>query len=351
MIMDHGRLQESVSAKLSRISIASLKGRNNEGILTLVIAGILILMFLIAPEQVSLTFFGDIIRSGIVTMSLALGLLLVIISGGMDVSFTAIAVFSGYCVVLFMQRLGIDGAVWPFFAAAAIGACLGVLNAVLVAKYQMETLVATLGTQVVIRGVLLAFIGSTYLATLPPRLDSVGQLSLFKLGNSPVNVTVLVVLGCALLIAWVLSKTTFGRSIYAVGGSKEASRRVGINVKRVQVGIYVIAGLLAGLGGMVHVALSRHASPFELVGTEMTVIAAVVIGGALDSGGRGSVKGTVLGVLLISLTQNSLVRLGVSSYWQTLVVGFVILMGVVVQAKSTVLSIRRPQILEEVGEK
>ena len=102
---------------------------------------------------------------------------------------------------------------------------------------------------------------------------------------------------------------------------------------------------------MVHVALSRHASPFELVGTEMTVIAAVVIGGALDSGGRGSVKGTILGVLLISLTQNSLVRLGVSSYWQTLVVGFVILMGVVVQAKSTVLSIRRPQILEEVGEK
>lgn len=325
-----------------------LVGANNEGILALVLFGILVLMFVIAPSQITWSFVGDIIRSGIVTMALALGLLFVIISGGMDVSFTAIAIFSGYCVVSLMKHLGVDGVFWPFILAALIGAILGILNAILVAGYKMETLVATLGTQVIIRGILLAFVGSTYLATLPPMLDSVGQFSILKLGGSPVNVTFLVVVACALLVAWVLSRTTFGRSVYAIGGDKEAARRVGINVTRTQVGIYVIAGLLSGLGGMVHVTLSRHASPFELVGTELSVIAAVVIGGALDSGGRGSVKGTFLGVLLISLTQNSLVRLGVSSYWQTLVIGCVILVGVIVQARSTVLSIRRPQILEEV---
>lgn len=333
----------------SGFNIRSLRGRNNEGILLLVIVVILAGMTVIAPGQMSLSFAGDIIRSGIVTMALALGLLPVIISGGMDVSFTAIAVFSGYTVVTVMNSSGVDGRVWPFLAAAALGGVLGLLNALLVARYQIETLVATLGTQVIIRGALLAFIGSTYLATLPTLLDSVGATSVLSLGGSPINVTVLVVLGIAVLVALLLSRTTFGRSIYAIGGDREAARRIGIQVARVQVGIYVLAGVLAGLGGIVHMVVSRHASPFELVGTEMNVIAAVVIGGALDSGGRGSVRGTFLGVLLISLTQNSLVRLGVSSYWQSFVIGFVILLGVAVQARSALLAVRRPQILEEAG--
>lgn len=331
----------------SSFRIRSLRGRNNEGILLLVIIVILLGMTVISPGQMSLSFAGDIIRSGIVTMALALGLLPVIISGGMDVSFTAIAVFSGYTVVTVMTTSGVDGRVWPFLAAAGLGGVLGLLNALLVARYRIETLVATLGTQVIIRGALLAFIGSTYLATLPTLLDSVGATSVLSLGGSPINVTVLVVLGIAVLVALLLSRTTFGRSIYAIGGDREAARRIGIQVARVQVGIYVLAGVLAGLGGMVHMVVSRHASPFELVGTEMNVIAAVVIGGALDSGGRGSVRGTFLGVLLISLTQNSLVRLGVSSYWQSFVIGFVILLGVAVQARSALLAVRRPQILEE----
>lgn len=326
-----------------------VKGRNNEGILLGVIAIILVLMAVVAPGQMTLTFVGDIVRSGVVTMALALGLLPVIISGGMDVSFTAIAIFSGYTVVTLMQRLGLDGSVWPFLVASLIGGLLGLLNALLVARYKMETLIATLGTQAIIRGVLLAFIGSTYLATLPKALDSVGKKSVFRLGSSPVNVTVIIVVAAAALVAWIMYKTAFGRSVYAIGGDREASRRIGIRVARVQVMIYVLAGLLAGLGGMVHIVISRHASPFELVGTEMNVIAAVVIGGALDSGGRGSVRGTVLGVLLISLTQNSLVRLGVSSYWQNFVVGLVILLGVAVQARSALFSVRRPQILEEAG--
>lgn len=333
----------------SSFRIGSLRGRNNEGILLLVIIVILLGMTVISPGQMTLSFAGDIIRSGIVTMALALGLLPVIISGGMDVSFTAIAVFSGYTVVTVMTISGVDGRVWPFLAAAVVGGVLGLLNALLVARYRIETLVATLGTQVIIRGMLLAFIGSTYLATLPKLLDSVGATSVLSLGGSPINVTVLVVLGTAVLVALLLSRTTFGRSIYAIGGDREAARRIGIQVARVQVGIYVLAGVLAGLGGMVHMVVSRHASPFELVGTEMNVIAAVVIGGALDSGGRGSVRGTFLGVLLISLTQNSLVRLGVSSYWQSFVIGFVILMGVAVQARSAALAVRRPQILEEAG--
>ncbi|WP_341359167.1 ABC transporter permease [Georgenia sp. M64] len=325
---------------------AMLKGRNNEGVLLGVIVVLLLGMLVLEPSALTWGFAGDILRSGLVTLALALGLLLIIISGGMDVSFTAIAIFSGYATVKLMADLGLDGRVWPFIVSAAIGCALGSINAVLVARYRMETLIASLGTQVIIRGFLLAFVGSVYLATLPPALDSVGAMTIFRLGGSPVNVLVIPVVLLCVLLALMLKKTLFGRSIYAVGGDKESARRVGLRVPWVQTRIYLIAGLLAGFAGMVHVVLSRHASPFELVGMEMSVIAAVVIGGALDTGGRGSVQGTVLGVILVSLVQNSLVRLGISSYWHVFVVGLVILVGVAIQARSSARGAKRARILE-----
>ncbi|MCL3862081.1 ABC transporter permease [Actinotalea sp. K2] len=336
------------AATSRRPGLAALRGRNNEGVLAGVILLLLLVMLVVEPSALTWGFAGDIIRSGLVTLALALGLLLIIISGGMDVSFTAIAVFSGYATVRLMTDLGIDGRVWPFLLAAAIGCALGSLNAVLVARYRMETLIASLGTQVIIRGFLLAFVGSTYLATLPPQLDSVGTTTIFRLGSSPVNIVVVPVALACVALALILRRTMFGRGVYAVGGDKESARRVGFHVARVQTGIYLLAGLFAGFAGMVHVVLSRHASPFDLVGMELNVIAAVVIGGALDRGGRGSVHGTVLGVLLVSLVQNSLVRLGISSYWHVLVIGLVILVGVAIQARSNARGAKRPRILEEV---
>ena len=329
-------------------TLHKLRGENNEGTLIAFILALLVVMFAIEPSSISLAFFADIVRSGIVTLAMALGLLLIIISGGMDVSFPAIAIFSGYATIVMMNKLGLDGGVWPFLVAAVIGCLLGSINALLVARYEMETLIASLGTQVIIRGFLIAFIGGVYISNLPSALDSVATNTIFRMGDSPVNVLVIPVILLTIALGWMLKKTMFGRSIYAIGGDRESAKRVGIKVKSVQTKIYLLAGLLAGFAGMVHVTLSRHASPFELVGTEMNVIAAVVIGGALDSGGRGSVKGTVLGVVLVSLVQNSLVRLGASSYWHVFIVGLVILLGVVIQANSSKRNNQRARILEKV---
>lgn len=340
-VADSSTVRDRMSALWRRY-----RGENNETTLLLLILTLVGVMAIVEPSAITLGFFGDIIRSGIVTLALALGLLMIIISGGMDVSFPAIAIFAGYATITLMQSLGVDGAVWPFVVAAAMGLLLGSLNAVLVARYKMETLIATLGTQVIIRGVLIAFIGSVYISVLPAQLDAVGATSIMQLGGTQVNVLVIPVLVLAGALAWVLRRTMFGRSIYAIGGDKESAKRVGISVKKVQVAIYLAAGALAGFGGMVHVVLSRHASPFEIVGTELNVIAAVVIGGALDSGGRGSVRGTILGVVLISLVQNSLIRLGVSSYWHVFVVGLVVLAGVAIQARSAAATHRRTRILE-----
>ena len=301
------------------MSLASLKGKNNEGVLVAVILALLVFMAVMAPGSLSLGFAGDIIRSGLVNMCRALGVLMVIIAGGFDVSFMAIAITAAYSTVLIMQSTSWDGSVTPFLVSIVIG---------------LIALMATLGTQTIIRGTLLAFVGSTYIAQLPSGLDAVGRASLFTLGSSPVSILILPIILLCVGIAFFLGKTYYGRAIYAIGGDPEAADRAGIPVFRVQALLLLLAGGIAGFAGMVHVSLNRTANPFDLVGGELDVIAAVVIGGALDTGGRGSVKGTVLGVLLIALVRNSLIRLGVASYWHTFAIGLVVLIGVAVQALS-----------------
>lgn len=136
----------------------------------------------------------------------------------------------------------------------------------------------------------------------------------------------------AIVIALILSKTMFGRSIYAIGGDTESAHRAGINVKRTQICVYVIAGTLAATAGMVYMILGRSANPQELVGHELDIIAAVVLGGASIFGGRGSVRGTILGVLLVQLINNSLILIGVPSAWQRAAVGLLLVAGVGIQA-------------------
>jgi simple sugar transport system permease protein len=336
----------SVLTQSPRFDIARLRGRNNEGVLLGIIVLLIVLIAIFSPGTLSLGMFADILRSSVVNMALALGVLLIIISGGIDVSFTAIAIFAAYSTVVLMRSIGLDNGILPFVAAIAIGALLGIVNAVLVAGFKLQTLIATLGSQGIVRGALLAFVGSVYISSLPSALARVGDARLATIGGSAVSILVIPVVLLAIGLAVVLRKTMFGRSIYAIGGAPESARRAGIRVGRVQTIIYIAAGALSGFAGMVHVALVGHASPFELVGTELTVIAAVVIGGASDAGGRGSVQGVALGVVLLALIQNSLVRLGVPGFWHTAVVGVVILLGVAIQAQSRRRRSRRSTILE-----
>ena len=118
-----------------------------------------------------------------------------------------------------------------------------------------------------------------------------------------------------------------GRAIFAIGGSVESARRVGIAVRRTQFFVYVYVGALAGLAGIIHASMARVANPFDLVGLELSVIAAVVLGGARLIGGYGTLTGTLLGVALIVLVRNSLVVLGIPSTWQAVVIGVLILIG------------------------
>jgi simple sugar transport system permease protein len=130
-----------------------------------------------------------------------------------------------------------------------------------------------------------------------------------------------------LLTLFILHKTMLGRSIFAIGGSLESARRIGINVRGAQFFVYCYVGALAGLAGIIHGAMGRMADPFSLVGLELSVIAAVVLGGARLIGGYGTLTGTLLGVSLIVLVENSLIVVGIPSTWQFVTIGLLILLG------------------------
>jgi len=332
-------------------SLARLRGRNNEGLLVAVILVVVVGMSLASPAFFTANTFFALVRSSMVPLIFALGVLLVLISGGIDVSFPAVAIFAAYATVKLVINTGTDpGPIGVFAIAMAVGGLLGLLNGVVIARFRLPTLIVTLGTQSIFRGVLIAYIGSEYISAtgLPASINSMSGVHLLDVtGGGYLHFMILPVAVVTTLVALMLSRTVFGRSIYAIGGDTEAARRVGIRVVRTQVVLYVIVGALAAFGGMLYIILGRNANPQSIVGTELDIIAAVVLGGASIFGGRGSVLGTTLGVILVQLINNNLVLLGIPSTWQRAAVGVLLLLGVSVQALGAARSRKRPVIIKE----
>ncbi|MCC6611918.1 MAG: ABC transporter permease [Anaerolineae bacterium] len=305
-----------------------------EVIIALTIIILSIFIGLVNPSFFSIPNVFRILRSGIIVGMFAMGVLIVLISGGIDVSFPAIAVSAMYITVVFIRDTGIDSLVLSFVVAGLIGLALGLFNAFFIALFKLPTLIVTLGTLSLFRGLLLFFVGSQRIriAEVSPVLSDLSRGNLITIDNPAGGVANLhiafVFLVVLAVIVWLLLRyTMLGRAIYAMGGDLEAAERVGFNVRRTQFFIYGFVGLVAGITGIVYCSLSREADPFSIVGIELDVIAAVVLGGASIMGGRGTVVGTLLGVLLITLISSSLVLLGISSDWQRFVVGILIIIG------------------------
>jgi simple sugar transport system permease protein len=265
--------------------------------------------------------------------------LVVIISGGIDVSFPIVGIFAGYTAVVIMQKFDLNenSLIIPIVLAILIGVALGGLNSIAIASFGIPTLIATLGTAGIFRGIMLSFIGSSFISDIPVGLDNFATADLLAIQPEEgtlarLHILIIPIVIITLLVAFLLNRTMFGRSVYALGGGVEATRRLGISVKRTQAKIYMLVGALSGLAGILYVSLQRKANPYDLAGSELDIIAAVVLGGASIMGGYGTVFGTVLGVILISLIKNNLILLGVSGSWQRAAVGALLLIGITVQA-------------------
>ena len=283
------------------------------------------------PNFFQIATFFDIARSSTVIGLFALGVFLVLAAGGIDVSFTAIAALSMYTITKLVLAVFPGAPMLLVFLAAALGgALLGLVNGLLVHTLKAPSLIVTIGTQYLFRGLLLSFVGTAWIINLPEQMDSFGKIALIDFNSERgtrvmLPAFVLILAAAATLTWWILNRTLMGKAIFAIGGSLAVAERLGYNLRAVHIFIFSYTGALAGIAGMVHVCSNRLANPFDLVGMEIDVIAAVVLGGARITGGTGTVTGTLLGVVLVVLINNVLIMAGVPSTWQRVIVGAFIL--------------------------
>jgi simple sugar transport system permease protein len=284
----------------------------------------------------------DMARSTVERGLFALGVLVVLAAGGIDVSFTAIAALVMYAITKLVIDMAPGMPIAPILLMAAVGgALIGAANGLLVSTLKAPSLIVTIGTQYVIRGFLLTFVGTSTFMNIPASMDAFGKYAIFHhlsaggaVSALPAYVLTLVI---AAIVTWyILQRTLMGRAIYAVGGNADIAERLGYNLRNVWIFVFAFAGLLAGIAGIMHVASNRLANPFDLAGSELEVIAAVILGGARITGGSGTVIGTLLGVILITLVNNVLILVGIPSTWQLAIIGaFIVLAGMLFSIKRT----------------
>lgn len=304
----------------------------NETVIFIIIVIISIFIGTANPAFWGISTVFNTARAMLIMLMFAMCEMLVIISGGIDVSFPAIATLAMYGTTLFMTKFGIDNIFFAFLMGAGIGILCGLLNAVLTTTFGIPALIATLGTSSFLNGGMLTLLGSRELTVIPDSMERFYKMELLRreLPDGTVSTLtplILIPVLLCILFYFMLKYTMFGRAVYAVGGDPVAAKRVGFRVTAVKYKVYMLSGLIVGVTGIVYTILMRLANATNLMGTEMMVIAAVVIGGVRITGGKGSVLGVVLGVLLINLVSNHLIMIGIPNYWQKFVIGVIIVLG------------------------
>jgi ribose/xylose/arabinose/galactoside ABC-type transport system permease subunit len=296
----------------------------------LVILALLVLAFsFVAPGFASTGNAVNILRQVAVMMMLAVGQTVVIISAGIDLSVAATAALAGSVMGVGFAHLGVPEPVAILMGLAA-GFLVGAFNGFCITKLKVPDIIVTLGTLTGVRGIALLVTGGLpvpdFRAVVEEGRRMPESITLLGAGNLyGFPIIILVGLSCAVIGWFILSRTPFGRAVYAVGGNREAARVSGINVDRVKFWVYVFSGLMAAIGGMM--LSGRLASANALMANlmELQTIAAVVIGGTALFGGEGRVGGTIIGVAILGVLSNGLNILGVSDFWQRVITGLIII--------------------------
>ena len=267
--------------------------KTNEFFLFMVIVLFCVVFGFINPAFFSLGNWFDILKSMIETGILAMGVLVVLISGGFDMSFMAVAVFAMHLICLYFGKYVNDAPLWfLLLCGMAVGMILGVCNSFFVAKCKLPPFIVTLGTSNIISGLCLAFIGSKQVNNIPAALISFSRWNVISVenaagGRANLHGGIIILAVAAVLTTILLSKTMLGRSIYCLGGNPFSCIRVGFQNNKIIVFVYAFMGTLAGLSGLLHASFQRMSNPYDMVGNELNVIAAVVIGGTGVGGGKG----------------------------------------------------------------
>lgn len=324
-----------------------------EKILIAIILLYSIFVTIVNPSFLSLMTLFDIIRSASCTMVVAMGLLVVMLSGGIDVSFMSVALFGGYVSTLLMMQTGIDNIAFPFVVSTLIGIVLGLCNALLVHWLRLPAFIITLGTQNLFHGIMTTFISDSTIGSgiLPSSLGRFGSAALiqFETESGLMSLTAsFAPVATAVVLTWfIINRTMVGRGVMALGNSEESAVRAGFRPLKIRLFVYAYIGALAGIMGVMYIAQVRAAYPNKLVGDELMVIAGAVIGGTKSTGGQGKVLGVILGTLVIYLLNSTLILLGLSSSWNDLFVGALLVISVAITSYQTRVKNRKNLIFTE----
>jgi simple sugar transport system permease protein len=290
---------------------------------------------LATPAFLTLQNLVDLVEVYSVTAIFAFGLFVVLVAGGIDISFAATASVAQYATALVATRYG-----WPAWAcipfALAVGLVLGSVNAALIYFLRVTSIIVTISTMSAYFALLMFTTSGRSIYSLPDWWSTKVVFLQTETASGLVRVTLpVVVMGVAVLFTWLLmSRTAAGRQLYAMGGNPEGARRMGVDLRAMHFLAYGYLGLMAGVAGMVQAHRVGESVPNALVGSELNVLAAVVLGGASLTGGIGTVSGVLLGILLLAALQNGLNLLGISPYVFQIVIGAVILASTSVTALS-----------------
>lgn len=281
----------------------------------------------------------DLLSALIVPGLFALGAFMVIVSGGVDVSFPALASLSMYATTRILLDANYQGGIWlPIIMSLCFGALLGAVNGVLIATFKLPPLIVTLGTSSVFRGIMMGVLSSVQIPVIPRGMSSFGTSAFFLAENPQTGLTsrmpvpfiaLVVVLA---IVYFFLRYTMYGRGLFAIGGNEVSAHRAGFNVWMIKFLLYVGVGMISSLSGLIRVSMMTQAHPTNMLGMEMMVIAGVVLGGTAITGGAGTLTGCMLGTILIVMVENSLILLGIPTFWQGFFVGVLILVGMGVSA-------------------
>jgi len=272
----------------------------------------------------------NVLRQSAVIGIIACGVTFIIITGGIDLSSGSLVAMIGVLVAMMARAEYGWPLIVPIIGGLALGALAGGINGTLIAKTKIPPFIATLGMMTVARGVGFLITNGRPIDNLSEKFMVIGQGSIFEVGKFFLPIPVIILAAVAGGSHFLLSNTRFGKNTYALGGNEQAAYICGISVDKAKILIYAYAGLLTSISAIVLTSRVSSGQPSTGLMYELDAIAGTVIGGTSLSGGIGTIGGTVIGVLIIGVMNNGLDLLGVSSYWQQILKGLIIVTAVVI---------------------
>lgn len=304
--------------------------RSIEGKILIVLLVVCVLLSLTTNSFLTLQNLFDILNNQSVNIIFAVGLLVVLVFGGIDISFAVGASVVQYLTLRVLDMLGYSDWAVGLAVAGAIGIGLGLINAALISRLRIVSIIVTIATFNIFFGLLMYFSGGRSIYALPGWLSSRTVLLRIETaeGMATLYLPFAVMLAVVAATCWLLHVSGWGRQLFGHGSNPEAARRAGANVWQLHALAYGWLGMCAGIAGLLQANIAREVVPSALNGTELDILAAVVLGGATLGGGRGTIVGAIIGVLLLAVVSNGLNLLGITPYAYQAIVGIIILLAI-----------------------